>query len=114
MNKVIDIENIKLVSLNKKFTKNFSTGYLILSKEYKLFQKELYYNCKYMKAKKPYSVKIEFDTHLDIDNCIKPVLDVLQKRKIIEDDKYIEELYVFKNSVKRNVKNKIQVWVNGI
>lgn len=50
------------------------------------------------KQKKPYKIRIQFymSKLMDIDNPIKALLDLLVKAEIIEDDRYIEELYVKK------------------
>ena len=50
------------------------------------------------KQKPPYKIEIEFymSVREDIDNPIKGLLDLLKKAEIIEDDRFIDELYIKK------------------
>lgn len=89
---------IKPLSINKAFQ-----GRRFKTQDYKQFEKDFSTLIKYQKMKKfKGSVKIEigfgFKNKLsDIDNCLKPIFDVLVKNKIIEDDRFINELYVKKS-----------------
>ena len=108
--KVLDAENIQLVSVNNKYTKNRS-GRLILTNEYRQFKKTITTLCKKVKIDKPYEVKIWFSGRHDIDNCIKPILDGLQAAGVISNDKHVYKLNVTKTTGK---KTRLVVEVNTI
>ena len=104
--KVADISQIKIVGKNNKYYKNFN-----LTEEYKEFQKEIYYRCKPVKIEKPYGVLIHFNMYHDIDAPVQAVLDVLEKKGVIENDRYILELQVFKKPIKRGRLGSVEVQV---
>jgi len=106
MKKVIDIDDVKFGSLNRKYKRNF-----YLTKEYREFKKLLIYSCKKVKASKPYIIEIRVHCYQDIDNVIKPILDALEFRKIIDNDRNVQEIVIHKNHIKKNELGKLQVWI---
>jgi Holliday junction resolvase RusA-like endonuclease len=92
--------NIKPLSVNKAWQgKRFKT------KAYKDYEKELYMLLPAMTipSKKKISIHLLFafsNKRSDIDNPIKPFLDVLQKKYFI-DDKDIYRLHIEKNDAKK-------------
>lgn len=105
MIQICEIENIKIPSINKRYYKNFS-----LTKEYKAFKQELFYSFITCQIDPPYAVHIIIETYLDIDNIIKPVLDTMQDRGIITDDRYIVNIQVSKIPIKKGRPGKITVY----
>jgi len=93
--RILDISNIRLVSLNNKYYKNFG-----LTKEYRGFKDTIKLLAKKQKIKPPVRIEIYMETPLDIDNPMKPIFDGLEKISF-DDDKYILELKVFKKAIKR-------------
>ncbi|MDR1941832.1 MAG: RusA family crossover junction endodeoxyribonuclease [Endomicrobium sp.] len=49
----------------------------------------------------------------DIDNCIKPLQDILVKNKVIEDDRFIIELCAMKFKVEKGME-KTEVTICGV
>jgi len=93
---------IKPLSVNKAWQgKRFKTS------EYKQFEKDFSMLIKAQKMKKHLGcVRIDigfsFKNSLsDIDNCLKPIFDVLVKNEIIKDDRFIVRLNVSK-SISKN------------
>ena len=111
MQKVIDLENIKIHSINKKYVIG-KNGRLTPSRAYRDFKNILEWACHGKLMPKPYRVDIYLNMYLDIDNPLKAILDSLGK--IIEDDRFIEELHVYKTTSKRGTKGRIQVYVDTI
>jgi Holliday junction resolvase RusA-like endonuclease len=112
MQKVIDLQDVQIRSVNKKYIINRRTGRLVPSREYREFKNILEWACTGKSIEKPYRVKILLETYLDIDNPLKAILDSLNK--IIEDDRYILELIVCKKPLKRGKKGKIKVFIETI
>jgi len=110
MHKVIDIDRIKLRSVNKKYNRNFT-----LTAQYKVFKQILFYEIKKPKVeiKPPYVVHIYLETYLDIDNPLKPILDVLEG-SIINNDRYIEKLIIDKIPGKKGRDSSIKVFVGTL
>ena len=54
----------------------------------------MYRHLKPMPAKTPLRVRIEaaIDRRRDLDNCIKPLLDSMQKAGVIPDDRWVDYL----------------------
>ena len=100
--KVIDIENIKIASINNKYGVNRRTGNLFITPEYRDFKALMIASARKYKIDPPYIVQIEIGTYIDIDNCIKPILDALESRGIIDNDKNVLRLDVEKESLKKN------------
>ena len=109
MIKILDIENIKIPSINKRYYKNFS-----LTSEYKNFKKNLFYQFVQCNIQPPYRVEILVETYLDIDNLLKPIFDTMQDKEIITDDRYILELSISKTPTKRGAESKIIIFIESI
>ena len=106
MKKVINLENIKFASLNKKYYGNFR-----LTKEYREFKKLLTYNCGRWNIDPPYRVEIYVSAYQDIDNFIKPVLDSMKIVGTIKNDKEIMSLKIKKIQIKRGQLGSLEVYV---
>ena len=116
--KILDVENIKIPSINGKYGVNPKTGRLYLQPKYREF-KELIENMVVQfsidtKIEPPYSVKINVGTALDIDNFIKVLLDSLQQARLIDDDKNVHRLTINKTPVKKGSANSLQVFLNTL
>lgn len=102
---------IKPLSINKCFQ-----GRRFKTKDYKIYEKELMYK---LPNKVPYfkrmgiNVEVGVNTLFDIDNAIKPLLDILQK-KYGFNDRDIYELNVKKVAVKKGNEyinfNIFEIW----
>lgn len=72
--------------------------------EYKLYEQELYYSLKQRKyptdKKLKLIVKVGITHRSDIDNVLKPFIDILQKRYGI-NDKFIYKIVIEKENVKQ-------------
>ena len=111
MIEVINLNNIDLVSTNQRYI--VYKGRMILSSKYRKFKEMLTFACTWEIIKGPYEVNIHIETHLDIDNCIKCILDTLNKR-VIDDDKNILILHIYKKKIKRNLPGNLRVLVGQI
>jgi len=107
---VLDIPEIHLTSINKKYT--LSKGKFVLNNEYRQLKESLFLACRKIDILPPYRVEIYQETALDIDNCVKLILDALAKT--ISNDKDIEELFVKKKKIKRGKVGRLSVWVESI
>jgi Holliday junction resolvase RusA-like endonuclease len=105
--RVIDIDQIKIASINGKY--NGSRNGLYLSPVYREFKKELTLRCRLVKIKAPYEVTIEIATATDIDNTTKAILDALQARGVIDDDANVSRLVINKTKIKRGHLGAIKV-----
>ena len=109
----MQILNIKPLSVNEVWQgKRFKT------KKYSLYEKEMLLHLKPFKLPtSPLTISIEFgfsNVASDIDNPLKPFLDILQK-KYLFNDKDIFELIVNKKKVNKNseyIAFKIQTYEN--
>jgi len=110
--KVIDLEGIKLKSLNDKFTVSRKSKNICLKKEYEDFKKILLYSIGELETplEPPYFVYIYLETYLDIDNPLKPILDTLEG-PAIQNDKQIRRLLIDKIPRKRGHPSMLQVYV---
>jgi Holliday junction resolvase RusA-like endonuclease len=108
---VISLENVSLVSINQKYT--MSRGRMILSQRYRDFKTLLEMSCREIQMPGPYCVSIYVSTYLDADNIVKCTLDVL-KGRVIDDDKNVLQLFVYKNKIKRNELGSLIVIVETI
>lgn len=115
--KVIDLKNIKLASINGKYDYNPKTGKLFLSPEYRKFKKflidEIKSNTK-LTINPPYYVEIRVKTYLDIDNCIKVILDACEESGVIDNDKHVYGLLVLKEELKKGTKSSLEVHVSEL
>jgi Holliday junction resolvase RusA-like endonuclease len=112
MYKVIDLQKIKLRSVNKKYiNRNFK-----LSPEYSSFKELMYYSIDKPKEKilKPYTVAILMKTYIDIDNPIKAILDALADRKLIVNDRKVLRLLVDKIEEKRGYPSNLEVYLGTL
>lgn len=111
--RVLDISEIKIASINGKYDK-MRSGRLYLSPKYRSFKDELVYRCRATRIKPPYAVTIDIHTATDIDNAIKVILDSLQIKGVIDDDKNVMHLTVKKTHIKRGRMGKVIVDVEEI
>lgn len=112
--KVVDIENIKIPSINNKYGYNPKSGKLYLNGPYREFKKLLVSHCVDISIAGPYSVSIFIEGYLDIDNAIKVTLDAIQEKGVIDDDKNVLELNIIKVPAKRGTPGSIAVYVDPI
>lgn len=107
MLKVIDLKDIKMTSINEKYSVGKNRK-LFLNKKYLDFKNLLSLVCRKVDVEKPYRVDIYLKGYLDIDNPIKCILDSLI---CLENDRYIEELHVYKTPLKRGRPCDLKVFV---
>lgn len=114
MFKAIEIDEIHLKSINDKFTKT-KTGKFTLTAKYRIFKQILDFKVKRPPKiiKPPYKIIIYQKTYLDIDNAIKPIIDSLKNRVII-DDNDVEALHVYKEKRKRGAASSLVVYVDSL
>lgn len=106
---VIDIDDVRFPSINHKYYKNFS-----LRPEYKNFKNLLYIYCVLVKINPPYVVTINCESSIDIDNFIKPIMDALQDKNVIDNDANVLELHVYKTKIKNGMSGRLTVEVETI
>ena len=109
MKKVIDIDNIKFISLNKRYRKNFS-----LTDEYRAFRDEIMLSIKKGHVKSPYSMIIEMRTYHDYDNVLKLIGDCLEKTGVIDNDRNIHHVVIEKDPIQRGKAEKLIVYVGTL
>lgn len=113
------IKDTKALSINRAWQgRRFKTG------DYKAFEEEMLYKLKPMKLdfEQKYNIKLSLEFRLnsftfkssDVDNYLKPLLDILQKAEIIEDDKHIVELVANKIKVKKSEGDSIVIDIEQI
>lgn len=107
--KIIELENIKIPSVNGKYIK---IG--VLSKEYRLCKNLLRNSCVRKKINGPYRVEIYIDTYKDIDNCVKIIIDSMAEAGVIDNDKNVKQLYVSKEFLKKGKPENLIVNVETI
>lgn len=105
--KVIEVDKIKIASVNQKYNANF-----ILNPAYRDFKTHLTFLCERCVIKAPYKVTIELEMYQDIDNPVKCILDSLGNA--IDNDRNILELHVFKTPIKRGRDGSVKVFVESI
>jgi len=111
---ILKIDNIKLPRVNAKYFKNFS-----LRPEYRDGKNFLTRCLKEQteglpKVKPPYSIIINVGTHFDIDSFVKPTLDSMQDAKVIDNDKNVLHLEIYKTPLKRNEANWIEIHMETV
>ena len=113
---VIQIDDIKLKSLNQGYRFNRKTGRMYINKDYRQFKDEItkLTNLNARDLKPPYQVSIEFESYLDIDNPIKAILDGIEDSEVIKNDKDILRLFVIKRHIPRGRPGKLKITVESI
>ena len=108
MIKIIDLDNIKLCSVNNKYaSRSFS-----LSKEYRDFKKLLFTMVKNVIIEPDQKVLIIMETALDVDNPIKPILDGIEK--VFKDDKHVKILETRKIQIKRGHSGRLRIYAGTL
>lgn len=111
---VLDLDNIALTSLNRKYGVSRSGRRLFLSNEYRYFKDLVKKSARPSRVDPPYAVAIHVECFHDIDNAIKPVLDSLQSCGAISNDKEIRYLEVLKTPRKRGELARLRVFVSNV
>lgn len=113
---VLDVDNIHLPSVNRKYGYSPKSNRFVLAPEYRqmsnMITALMFENVKGVKMEAPYSVRIYLETYLDIDNTIKSSIDSLAKVGVIDNDKNILHLEVYKKPRKKGGGSRIKVEVN--
>lgn len=93
--RVIDIENIKLTSVNRKYTIGRGRRSLILSPEYRAFKTTISHIARRaVTFSNPVRVKIFHSSRLDVDNPVKCIIDALQDAGVLTNDRLVKSLIV--------------------
>lgn len=109
----VKAEEIKLPNTNNKYT--VSRGRMVINPEYKRRQETLALLFKQSKTDLTgfqdsiYNISIEVWTYLDIDQCLKGVIDVLEEIGLISNDRNIFRLDVKKVPMKKNKRDRIYI-----
>lgn len=111
MTEIINLENIKFSSINNKFGYNPKTGKFYVNKAYTEFKDLIMYSVLGNMFYPPYEIYIEIETYLDIDNCLKAVLDGLEEGGVIDDDKNILSLKIKKTKIPKNKLGALRVYI---
>jgi Holliday junction resolvase RusA-like endonuclease len=111
MIELMDIKNIEIITANKRLIP--AHGRFISNPKYTAFKKHLFAMTRNIKLKPCYRISIYVECFCDIDNVIKPVLDALQMRGVIEDDKDVVMLEVDKTAIPKNKQGRIVVCGEG-
>jgi Holliday junction resolvase RusA-like endonuclease len=109
--KILDLEQIKIVSINQKYVVTRS-GRFALNPKYALFKRIIEQNCLKCDIQPPYRVTIEQWTYNDIDNAIKVILDGISC--CLTNDRDIQELIVKKKPTKRGRPGGLKVFIESI
>jgi Holliday junction resolvase RusA-like endonuclease len=112
MIKIIDIEGIKIASINQKY--GFANGRAYLTKQYRDFKRLIVMPCKKFKLDGPYRLQIEFGGYIDIDAPIKCILDGIATAGVICNDREVYELKVIKYPQKKGADNWLIVHIETI
>ena len=108
MIKILDADNIKLCSINKKYNKNFS-----LTPEYRGFKLLIKTMAKKKHIDPPLSILIVMETALDIDASIKPIFDGLEGI-CFDNDKDILDARILKRKIKRGHSGRLKIFADTI
>jgi Holliday junction resolvase RusA-like endonuclease len=114
MIKIIDIEGIKIASINQKYGYNRTLGRAFISKEYSQFKKLVIMSCKKLRLDGPYRLQIEFGGYIDIDAPIKCIMDGIETAGVIYNDREVYELKVIKYPQKKGADNWLIVHIDTI
>jgi Holliday junction resolvase RusA-like endonuclease len=96
---------IRPLSVNKVWQ-----GRRFKTKDYKNYEEEVLFSLKKEKMIRGY-VEVVFEFRLkyhktsDVDNFIKPLLDIIVKKGLIEDDRFIRHLDVYKYPAEKDSVN---------
>ena len=112
MHLVIQLEDIKIPSINAKYNWNPKAKRLFINKSYQDFKNLLKASCKRVSVRAPYAVEIHITSYNDIDNAVKAILDSLDN--VIDNDRDVEELHVFKTPNKRGRSGALKVYVSSL
>lgn len=113
MTKIIDLENIDLVSINEKYgaTIRSRKPALYTTEKYKRFKKLICDNVKKISIDPPYKIFVEVSCYADIDSFLKPLLDGIELSGVIKNDRYFTELNVKKTNQKRGRPSVLKVFI---
>jgi Holliday junction resolvase RusA-like endonuclease len=113
--RILHLENIKIISKNKKYILLKNQRRLILSSEYRDFKKLLVGNIYIPKIKlsPPYQITITLQTYLDIDAPLQCILDALQESKVLDNDRNIEYICIKKYFLKKGELGSIKIDIDG-
>lgn len=109
MKKIIDLKDVKFPSINHKFTGNFK-----LTLAYRYFKDLIILECKKRKIEKlnpPYRMTALVSMYQDYDNILKPIGDGLKIAGVIEDDRYMYDVHIMKNPIKRGQLGSIEIYL---
>jgi hypothetical protein len=107
MIKIIDIDNVKIPSVNRKYNGNFT-----LTKDYRTFKKIIASNCFCpVIVDPPYAIRIVFSGYIDIDNPVKCILDGISDAGAIANDRDVLSLHVDKTAIGRGKPGAIAVFL---
>jgi len=116
MIKILDISNIKVVGINKKFgakcmlVKKRWSARLFLAKEYREFKKLIELSARDKKIKPPFKLIMITEMYADIDAPIKVVLDGLEKK--LGNDRDVLNLDARKILIKRGAVGQLRVYAD--
>ena len=109
MIELLNISNVNIVSANRRLIR--AHGRMINNPDYAAFKKQLYFmtaTCKPLTP--PYAITIHVSCYCDADNVVKPVLDALQTKGVIDDDKNVVRLEIVKTPIQKGKPGSIIVW----
>jgi Holliday junction resolvase RusA-like endonuclease len=118
--KIIDFDEIKIVSVNQKYMLGRNKSQLVLSPKYRDFKDDLSLNCKQrlitqrlkFKDNAKFKIEIELECYVDIDAPVKCILDSIFRTGIIEaNDRDVMELIVKKKKRKKGSLSSIKVFI---
>ena len=112
MIKILELKNIKLASINKKYGGvNKHTGRMFVSKDYIATQEMLYLSLRKVRIDSPIQLDIYLESYKDIDNIIHNIVNSIQKKGIIKNDRDINHLRVYKKPLKRGSLDSLHVFI---
>jgi len=114
--KILDIENIKLPSINNKFGLHKKRLRLFVLNDYSDFKMLIHdYAITTVAGQEriepPYHIRIAYSGYVDIDAFVKPLLDGLESSGVIENDRYVQKLTIEKTPLKRGQPGNLEVWL---
>lgn len=118
MIQILDIDNIKIIGKDKKYTPiPFKTkagkriARMILTNEYRSFKNEIYLRCKKVDIEPPYILYLYLSMAHDIDAPEGAILDAIQG-KAYDNDKDIVRKITVKEKIKRGQLGSIKVFID--